>query len=100
MTMTGPLCCAGRALVEISREKLARLSGIDEAVIEAFERRISEPDSATVATLQSTLEKLGAVFIPEDSRGAGVRLKFTVSERKRIARLEGEGGIVAHDDVP
>lgn len=100
MMMTGPLCRAARALVEISRAKLARISGVEEGVIEAFERKLAKPDDQTIGQLQAALEEVGATFLPEDSRGAGVRLKFTQSERRRIATLEGEGGIVRHDDVP
>jgi ribosome-binding protein aMBF1 (putative translation factor) len=100
MMMTGPLCRAARALVEISRAKLARVSGVEESVIEAFERKLARPDDETMGKLKASLEELGAIFIPEDNRGAGVRLKFTQSERRRIATLEGEGGIVGHDDVP
>jgi transcriptional regulator with XRE-family HTH domain len=101
MTMlTAPLCRAARALTEISRDTLARRASVEATAIEAFERRISTPDQPTLDRLKATLEEFGAVFIPEDSRGAGVRLKFTESERKRLATLEGEGGIVAADDVP
>lgn len=32
--------------------------------------------------------------------GAGVRLKFTRQDVKKIARLGGEGGIVGSDDAP
>lgn len=98
--MTGPLCRAARALVEISREMLSRASGVEVAAIEAYERRIATLSEGEIARLKSALEELGAVFIPEDSRGAGVRLKFTRSERKRLQTLEGEGGIVRSDDVP
>lgn len=98
--LTGSLCRAARALVEISRDKLARVSGVEESAVEAFERKIARPDDADIARLKAALEDLGAVFIPEDTRGAGVRIKFTESERRRLATLEGEGGIVAHDDVP
>nr|WP_314086970.1 hypothetical protein [uncultured Shinella sp.] len=34
-----------------------------------------------------------------DHGGAGVRPKFNGSETRRIATPEGEGGLVAHDDV-
>ncbi len=98
--LTPPLCRAARALTEISRPSLARASGVDEATIEAFERRLATPGEPSLAMLKAALEEFGAVFIPEDRRGAGVRLKFTESERKRLATLEGEGGIVAADDVP
>ena len=56
--------------------------------------------SETITALKSALETLGAVFIEENGGGIGVRLKFTESEAKRIARLEAEGGVVASDRVP
>ncbi|MNY82897.1 hypothetical protein D3C86_2252760 [compost metagenome] len=54
----------------------------------------------TIATLQTTLEKAGAIFIPEGERGLGVQLKFTRSEARRLSILESEGGLVANDEVP
>lgn len=99
--ITGPQCRAGRALVEISRAKLAYRSGVDEPIIEKFERMIDDPAPETISTLEQALQELGAVFIEENSGGGrGVRLKFTDSEARRIARMEGEGGIVANDRVP
>lgn len=88
------------AIVEITRGKLTIRSGIDEAIIHDFERKLDKPDDRTVKALQVTLEELGAVFIDDNGGGIGVRLKFTESEAKRIARMEGEGGIVANDRVP
>lgn len=98
--ITGSQCRAGRALVEITRAKLAHRSGIDEAMIEAFERKIQEPGSRAIAAIEAALETLGAVIIEENGGGIGVRLKFTEPEAKRIASLEGEGGMVASDRVP
>lgn len=99
--MTGPICKAARAIVEITRAKLATASNVDELVIEAFERQISIPADDTILALQSALERLGAVFIPEEgANGAGVRLKFSRSVTRRLSTLEGEGGPVASDDVP
>jgi len=98
--MTGSQCRAARALTELTRERLASLSGVESGVIEAFERKIETPDADTVATLQATLERTGAVFIPENGGGIGVRLKFNRSEVRRLSTLEGEGGIAALDDVP
>lgn len=98
--ITGSQCRAARALVEITRGKLTIRSGIDETVIHDFERKLDKPDGVTIKALQVALEELGAVFIDENGGGIGVRLKFTESEAKRIARLEGEGGIVANDRVP
>jgi transcriptional regulator with XRE-family HTH domain len=99
--ITGPLCKAARALVGVSRYKLAANSGVDTRAIELFERGISVPDEAAVAALRSALEVLGAMFIPEEgSHGVGVRLKFNRSITKRIGTLENEGGPPAKDDVP
>jgi transcriptional regulator with XRE-family HTH domain len=99
--ITGSLCKAARALVGVSRFKLAANSKVDIRAVELFERGISAPDDAAIAALQSALEALGAIFIPEEgSLGAGVRLKFNRSLTERIGTLENEGGLAAKDDVP
>lgn len=99
--ITGPLCKAARALVEISRSKLATNAHIDEEVIALFERGIDVPGEAARNAIRSALEELGAVFLPEEgSQGVGVRLKFNQSLTKRLGILESEGGITAKDDVP
>ena len=98
--ITGPLCHAARALVELSRANLSRISGVDEEVIRQFEEKVATPDDATIDRLQTALEEYGAIFIPEDRRGAGVRLKFTRAYAEQIATLEDEGGPIRHDDVP
>lgn len=98
--ITGPQCKAARALIELSRERLASFSGISSDVIEAFERKLETPDNLVLEALEKALESAGAAFIPENGGGIGVRLKFTRSEAKRISLLESEGGIVAYDDVP
>ncbi|TKT79977.1 helix-turn-helix transcriptional regulator [Aquamicrobium sp. LC103] len=98
--ITGPICKAARAIVEVSRSKLAENSNVDGAVIEMFERGIDTPSDETIASLQAALEELGAIFIPEEgSNGAGVRLKFSRSVTKRLGNLENEGGPSAKDDV-
>lgn len=97
--ITAAQCRAARALAELSREVLSRLSEVDAAVIEQFERKLGKPDDATIAKVRGALEMAGIVFIPENGGGVGVRLKFTASETKRIATLEGEGGLVGLDDV-
>jgi transcriptional regulator with XRE-family HTH domain len=98
--LTGPLSRAARALVELTRDQLAEQCGLDGAAIANYERGLGELDTAQKAGLQAALEAAGAVFIPENGGGVGVRLKFTRSETKRLSILEGEGGIAADDDVP
>lgn len=98
--ITGPQCRAARALVEWAREVLARNAGVDAAVIEAFERKLGDPEPDERRRLQDALEAAGASFIAENGGGVGVRLKFSRTDVRRIATLEGEGGRVAMDDVP
>lgn len=98
--ITGAQCRAGRALAELSRDVLAKLSKVDVTVIEHFERKMDKPDKETVAAIAAGLESAGIVFVPENGGGVGVRLKFTASETRRIAILEGEGGVTALDEVP
>lgn len=99
--ITGPLCKAARALVEVSRAKLSVRSEVDRATIEQFERGILVPPDDIRARLQSELEELGAVFIPEKgSAGVGVHLKFSESVTDRLRVLVDEGGTPSSDAVP
>lgn len=98
--MTGSQCRAARALVEISRPMLARRSGVDLGAIERFENISGSLKRDKIEAAQLALEELGAVFIPENGAGYGVRLKFSNVEATQIARFECEGGIVANDRVP
>ena len=100
MMITAAQCRAARALAEVSREMLAGAAGISEGTIRAFEDKLSEPEAGIAAKLREALEALGAVFLSEDEHGgAGVRLKFTRSESRRISALENEGGPTGEDDV-
>lgn len=98
--ISGSQCRAGRALAELSRDILARLSNVDVATIEAFERQLGKPSNDEIEAIQRGLEEAGIIFIAENGGGVGVRLKFTASEARRLAVLESEGGIAALDDVP
>ena len=100
LTLTGPLSRAARALVELTREQLATQCGLDAEAIRMFERGLADLDRNAREKLKASLEAAGAVFIPDNGGGVGVRLKFNRSETKRISILEGEGGIAAEDDVP
>jgi hypothetical protein len=93
-------CRAARALTEITCDMLAERSGVDAAVIADFEGRLVELDNASVEKLQAALESFGALFIPENGGGIGVRLKFTQSESRRLQSLENEGGNAGDDEVP
>lgn len=98
--ITGPQCRAARALTDLSRERLAISAGVGVETVLRFERKLDKPNDDEVFALQSALERAGAVFIPDNGGGIGVRLKFSKSVAKRIDILENEGGIVAPDRVP
>ena len=98
--ITGSQCRAARALVEISRPMLSSRSGVDVRVIERFENIAGRPEMYELEEIRNALEELGAVVIPENGSGYGVRLKFSDVDAAQIARLECEGGIVANDRVP
>ena len=47
------------------------------------------------------MDHYGVLIVEETADlGAGVRLKFTRSDVRQIARLENEGGMIASDDAP
>src|SRR4051812_33517219 len=98
--ITASQCRAARALTEITRDMLAERSGIDPQTIAGFERGLIELDDASTGKLEQALEVMGALFIPENGGGIGVRLKFTRSEAARILSLENEGGQTGEDEVP
>lgn len=99
MELTGPICRAGRALVQWPRRKLAEACGVTKTAIRDFESANIDPGPEARAKLKQLLEQGGAVFIPEGDMGAGVRLRHTQRDVRALTRLEGEGGPVGEDDV-
>ncbi len=98
---TGRQIAAGRVLAGIGQERLARIADIPISALRRMEAATTRPKlpAEQVTSVREALEKLGIRFIPENGGGVGVRLKFNSSEVRRIATLEGEGGIVADDDI-
>ncbi|MCR6644781.1 MAG: DNA-binding protein [Terricaulis sp.] len=99
MELTGPLCRAARALVQWPRRRLAEACGVTKTAIRDFESANVDPGPQVRAQLKQLLEQGGAMFLPEDSMGAGVRLRHTQKDVRALARLEGEGGPVGEDNV-
>lgn len=100
MTITAAQALAARALVQWPREQVARLAGLDEAVLKAIEQGRTALEAVVADRLQKALESGGAVFIPEsEGRGVGVRLKFSGALVQAIDGWEDEGGTVGSDDV-
>lgn len=101
--ISGRLISAARALAGISKPHFADAAGLDVAIL----RRLEAGGSAWVdspedlAAIKRALDHFGIVVVEEtDGMGAGVRLKFTRSDARQIARLEAEGGPVGSDDAP
>lgn len=101
--ISGRQVAAARALAGIGRAPFARASGLDVPTL----RRLEAGGSAWVSSpedleaIKRGLDHYGVLIVEEtDSLGAGVRLKFTRSDVRQIARLESEGGIIASDDAP
>lgn len=99
MIITGPQCHAARILVEWSVDQVARQSGVDSRVIADFEQKISDPGDAVKLKLLDALEYAGAVFIPENGGGVGVRLKYSRRDVRGVNKWEAEGGRAGEDDV-
>ena len=57
---------SGKSARRDHRGKLCIRSGIDETVIQDFERKLDKPDDRTIDALKTALEELGAVFIDEN----------------------------------
>ena len=93
-------CRAARALAEVDVGTLAHRARIPAADIIDYEKMRRQLDPDSLSALRRALEDLGAVFIPEDNMGVGVRLKFNRRGTRRIGTWESEGGSVAEDDVP
>jgi len=98
--VSGRQIAAGRVLAGIGQDRLARLANISITTLRRMESSEGPAGGLpnNVRAVKAALEGLGIRFIPENGGGAGVRLKFSASEVRRIATLEGEGGIVADDD--
>ncbi|MCG6113876.1 MAG: XRE family transcriptional regulator [Mesorhizobium sp.] len=99
--ISGRQFAAARALLRMSIDRLVTQTGLDAEAIRAVEAAKVQPagPEPVVNALQAALEDSGIRFLPDNGGGEGVRLKFSRSEARRLATLEGEGGIVAADDV-
>lgn len=71
--LTKEQCRMARAALDIGVRELAALAKVSPNTITRFERgEALQP--RTVETIKSALEKEGVEFIPENGKGAGVRL--------------------------
>lgn len=98
--LTGDLARAGRALTQVSLERIAQHAGLDTEQLRSFERGSTELDDGQLLELTCALEHYGVLFFPDDDEGGyGVRRKFTARTVKRVENWENEGGPAYEDDI-
>lgn len=103
MRITGRVIAAARALVGVSQADFADACGLPLEALCRLEAGGSAfvTSGTELAALERGLTYFGVMVLDEaDGLGAGVRLKFTRSDVRQIARLESEGGVVGADDAP
>ncbi len=100
---SGAQIAAARALVGVSREKLARRCQLTPEAIARLEASGPDPIApcGELTVARTELEALGAIFIDEQGAdGAGVRLRFSRAQTRAVGAWEDEGGVPADDDIP
>ena len=77
--LTGEQVRAARALLRLEQTELAERSGVSLPSIKRFEAMTGaiHARAVTVEKIRRALETLGAIFIPSNGEGPGVRLKRT-----------------------
>lgn len=73
-------CRAGRALLGMSQDDLARASEVAKGTIAAFETGERKPYRRTLGAIQTALESAGVVFLDPNGNGPGVALSRPVPE--------------------
>ena len=75
MAITRDQCRAARALLEWTQDRLADASSVSKKTVVDFESGKRTPYDRTIVDIESSLERAGIEFIPENGGGAGVRFK-------------------------
>lgn len=85
--ITAAQCRAARALLDMTQDDLAKLTGLSAVTIRAFERGGEMRDSNR-NLLGMAFERAGLMLLPENGGGAGVRF------RDPAASTAAEGGSI------
>ena len=72
-------CRAARGLLDWTQEELAEKAGVSRSTIRDFEKGRHSLHPTTSAQVVAALEKGGALLIPPDQAGPGVRLQKPVA---------------------
>ena len=62
--LTPEMCRAGRALLRISQDQLARSAGVSRLTVAHFEGAASKPIPVSLAAIRSALESSGVALLP------------------------------------
>ena len=71
MIPTARQCRAARALLDVSRDWLAKRSGVSKRAVANFEAGKTIPIPNNLAAIRQALEEAGVEFLPDD----GVKLR-------------------------
>ena len=76
--LTPAQCRAARGLLDWTQERLAEQAGLARSTVREFENGRHELHRASAAQIVAALEGAGALLIPADELGPGVRLRATL----------------------
>lgn len=77
--ITPAQCRGARAMLGWTRDDLAEKSRVSAATLADFEAGKRSPYGRTLADVRSALEAGGAIFVPENGGGPGVRLRKSLT---------------------
>lgn len=77
--LTPEQCRAARGLLDWTQEELAERADVSRSTIRDFENGRHSLHTATAAQVVAALERGGALLIPADEAGPGVRLRKPVA---------------------
>lgn len=91
--LTADLARAARAFTKVSVKTIAQAADLSKDQVRDFEKGRRKLSADEKARLVASLEKYGALFLPEEeSVGYGVRRKYPREGFMRLNAWEGEGG--------
>ncbi len=64
-----------RAMLGLTQAKLAKMAGMSTTALTNIENGQSDPKLSSLEAIRRALEDAGAILIPENGGGAGVRLR-------------------------
>lgn len=91
--LTPDLARAARAFTKVSVKTIASAADLTREQVRSFEQGTIGLADDEKERLKASLEKYGALFLPEEERvGYGVRRRYPREGLLRINAWEGEGG--------